>query len=66
MSGNIDRIEAQRDMRNLSVNAAGQSGEGATTYREQLNEELGTIVKVGRVHQRDEEGFQALKEMAVQ
>ncbi|UUZ75529.1 hypothetical protein LP414_27825 [Polaromonas sp. P1(28)-13] len=66
MSGNIDRIEAQRDMRALSVAVAGQSGEGATQHRKQLNEEVGTIVLVAKVHARDEEGFQALKEMAMQ
>lgn len=64
MSGNVDRIQAQEDMRSLTVSASSQSGEGAKVYRDQLVIETGTVVKVERVHERDEAGFQRLKELA--
>jgi hypothetical protein len=76
MNGNIDRIQAQKDMRTLTVTSAAQSpGEAAKELRQRLIVEAGTIVKVegdsvatgGRpyVHEeRDEAGFAELKELS--
>lgn len=66
MSGNIDRIMAQKDMRSLTVAVCGQGGEAAAEFRQRLVLETGTIVKVQMVHARDEAGFQELKELAAQ
>lgn len=72
MSGNIDRIQAQRDMRSLTVAICGQSGEAAQAHRQHLVIEAGTIVKVDAPaaapieDQRDEAGFAELKRMAQQ
>jgi len=69
MSGNVDRIEAQRDMRQLSVLVSHHSKEGATEYRQRLDIELGEIVKVAQLPpdlkniKRDEAGFAELKAM---
>jgi hypothetical protein len=67
MSGNIDRIMAQKDMRSLTVANSAQSGEGAQQCRERLNAETGEIVKVAfrpLEAKRDEKGFAELKAMA--
>lgn len=68
MSGNIDRIEAQRDMRKLSTALAATNPEAATQYRERLEQELGDVVKANgpRDPQRDEAGFQELKHLAAE
>lgn len=46
MNASIDRINAQQDVRALSVAVGGQSGEMATGHREQLVLEIGTVVTV--------------------
>lgn len=71
MSGNIDRIRAQTDMRALTLSNVSQSAEAAHKYRERLEIETGTLVKVAPVSAitnavRDEAGFAQLKEMARQ
>lgn len=74
MNSNIERIEAQRDLRKLTVANAAQSQEGSENCRQRLIVEAGTIVKLeggpqrgGRpyVHEeRDEAGFAELKELS--
>jgi hypothetical protein len=67
MSGNIDRIMAQMDMRKLSVANVAQGGEeAAKEYRQKLVVEAGMIVKLSKKaeHARDEQGFSELKELA--
>lgn len=69
MSGNIDRIMAQKDMRSLTVANAAASQEGAKQCRERLIVEAGTIVKAQHpalTATRDEAGFSELKELAGQ
>jgi hypothetical protein len=61
MSNNIDRIDAQEDMRSLTIVTVGQSGEAANELRKSLNVESGMIVKVQEVHERDEAGFEELR-----
>lgn len=46
MNASIDRINAQQDVRALSVAVSGQSGEMAVGHREQLVLEIGTVVTV--------------------
>ncbi|WP_287110971.1 hypothetical protein [Methylobacillus sp.] len=62
MSNSIDRIEAQRDMRTLSVQMHAGSGESAKKYRESLMAELG-LVSTG-TGERDVAGMNALKQMS--
>ena len=69
MNSNIERIQAQKDMRSLTVAVCGQGGgEAARTFRERLVIEAGSAVKLKfdpiREAVRDEEGFSALREMA--
>lgn len=72
MSGQIERILAQKDMRALTVAAASQSPDGAKQYREKLTLDLGDIYELNDYYdappaaKRDDAGFQALKEMANQ
>jgi hypothetical protein len=74
MSRNIDRIEAQKDVRTMSVAIASQSSaENITTFRQSLIVEAGTIVKLEGAAKhspldakRDESGFASLKAMATQ
>lgn len=66
----IDRISAKSDMRSLTVASCSQSGESATSHRERLILEIGTMVKL-EVNPildavRDEVGFAELKSMANQ
>lgn len=49
MALNIDRIQAQNDMRALTVAAAAQSTEGATQVRQRLQVEIGEIVVIDKV-----------------
>lgn len=69
MNSNIDRIQAQKDMRSLTVAVCGQGGgEAAQTFRDRLVIEAGTVVKLKfdpiREAVRDEEGFSALRDIA--
>lgn len=75
MNRNIDRIEAKRDMRAMSVALIAQSNaEHANTFRQELIVEAGTIVKLEGEGakpnpleaKRDESGFADLKRMAGQ
>lgn len=71
MNASIDRIQAQKDMRSLTVAVCGQGGgEAAQTHRSRLVVEAGEVVKLKfdpvRDAVRDEEGFSALREMAKQ
>lgn len=63
----IDRIQAQKDMRSLSVAVCGQGGGAAAQeYRQRLVIEQGEVFKLKHdpmIAERDEEGFQALKSM---
>lgn len=65
MSGNVDRIQAQKDVRSLTVAACAQGGEAATTCRTQLIVEVGTIVKVGMDVRRDADAISTLKELSL-
>jgi hypothetical protein len=66
----VDRISAQKDMRNLTVSVVAQSGDAASDYRRKLIVEVGPIAKMSTASmvqesaQRDEGGFAELKEMA--
>jgi hypothetical protein len=69
LNQNIDRIEAQKDRRSLSVAVCGQGGaEAASSLHERLVIESGEVVKLKfdpvRDAERDQDGFNALKELA--
>lgn len=66
MSGNIRRIRAGDDMRQLMTAAAAQSAEGIGEYRQKLILDIGTIFTEGPIlnAERDEAGFAELKMMA--
>lgn len=75
MSGNVDRVMAQSDMRALTVSVCGQAGEAAKEYRARLVIEIGTIVKVEQTETskplpydatRDEAGFAELRMLSKQ
>lgn len=69
MNKNIDRIQAQNDMRSLVRSVTSQSGqEQIENYRKTLIAETGTIVKLEEgvtviEAERDEAGFAELKSM---
>src|SRR3569832_262579 len=73
MNENIDRIQAQKDMRSLSISVAATAmGEAAQQLRQRLIVDASSIVKVsgeslGRPYiqdERDEAGFAELKELS--
>lgn len=70
MNSQIDRIQAQKDMRSLTVAVCGSGGsqEAAQSFRQRLVIEAGEPVKLKfdpmRDAVRDEAGFSALREMA--
>lgn len=66
LSRNLSRLMAEADMRSLAVSAAAQSPEGYGALMDKLETELGEIQKVVAVpvYERDEEGFEALKQLA--
>ena len=76
MNRNIDRIQAKKDMRSLSVSIASQAMAGdSKQFREALVIEAGTIVKLEGESddvanplevKRDEAGFAELRMMAKQ
>ncbi|MCL2874778.1 MAG: hypothetical protein FWF12_00490 [Betaproteobacteria bacterium] len=70
MNSNIERIQAQKDMRSLTVAVCGQGGETAQQFHERLIVEAGTVVRLKfdpmRNAHRDEAGFSALRDMAKQ
>lgn len=64
LCGNINRIQAQDDMRNLSIACYSQDGQAAQTYRERLVLEMGQVYEyqVDPMKEKlDREGLQALK-----
>jgi hypothetical protein len=61
MHKNIDRIEAQRDLRALTIANVGQSEEDSRDHRKHLLDTVGTLV-IG-APERDQEGFEELKSM---
>ena len=68
MSSCINRIQAEFDIRHLSVAASAQSGEGFSDYRKQLVLEIGMHANPDTPANydttRDQEGFSELKMMA--
>lgn len=66
MSGNIRRVRADSDMRNLLLSAASQSSDGVQQFQERLILEVGTVFSQPAApdEERDEEGFAELKAMA--
>ena len=64
LSGNINRIQAQDDIRALSLACYSQDKEAATTYRERLEMEMGTVyeytIDIAK-EKLDRKGLQALK-----
>ena len=66
MSGNIRRVRADSDMRNLLLSAASQSSDGVQQFQERLILEVGTVFSQPAQpdEERDEEGFAELKAMA--
>ncbi|MFK3740969.1 hypothetical protein [Massilia sp. TN1-12] len=71
MSSNIDRIEAKKDMRAITVAQMAQATpDGVQKFRDALVIEAGEIVKLDgaqddpRTAKRDEAGFADLKRMA--
>lgn len=70
MNDSIDRISAKSDMRSLTLAACSQSQESATSHRERLILEVGTMVKMEvdpiRDAVRDEVGFAELRNMTTQ
>lgn len=69
MNASIDRINAQNDIRALSVAAGSQSGEMAAGHHEQLVLEIGTVVTVKEdplrvaMSEKDSAGIADLKAM---
>ena len=71
MSSNIDRIQAQQDMRALTIGSVVQSSESAIECRDRLVIEVGTIVKLkegsavlARLEEKmDAEGLEDLRRM---
>jgi len=69
LNNNIERVQAQKDMRALTVAVCSQGSEAAQSHRETLVIEVGTIVKLDEnplKAVRDEVGFQALRDLANQ
>jgi hypothetical protein len=48
LSGNVNRIQAEQDMRRMFTNAAAQTGEGLKDYSAKLREEIGNIARPER------------------
>lgn len=63
MSQSIDRIEAQRALRELTVALAGQSDTGASQCRQAFLQEIGTVVVDKPVFDRT--GFEGLKKLSL-
>jgi hypothetical protein len=65
-SGNIRRVRAENDVRDLMIASASQSAEGVNALQERLVLEIGTVMTnmPALDIERDEEGFNELKMMA--
>lgn len=67
MSGNIRRLRASSDVRDLMVAVAAQAPDGVKDLQERLTLEIGTVYvgpPPGMEVERDEEGFNELRSMA--
>jgi len=66
MSENVRRIQAENDMRSVSVAVNSQSSEGLQEFHEKLVLEVGDVAKEPVVPDavRDEEGFNELRMLA--
>lgn len=65
MSSNINRISAENDIRNLSVVAGGQGGDGFKEVNRGLQREMGQpIVTTGGVDEEAAQGISKLKALA--
>lgn len=69
MNQNIDRLRAEQDLRTINVAIATQSEESYKATVEALNKERGEWVKFSplapHLNQRDDEGVERLKRMAM-
>ncbi len=67
MNFNIDRIEAKKDIRELTLKVSAGNSDSASSRKDELVLEVGTIVKMDddpiRTAVRDKVGFAALREM---
>ena len=70
LSGNVERISAQKDIRSFSVSSHCQDSEGSTAFRERLVLEIGETVKMEPGAETlaavDVEGLEDLRKMAQQ
>ena len=67
MSESVRRVQAETDLRTMTISAVAQSSEGFTEHRERLVLELGEVVtEKSEVPNavRDQTGFDELKNMA--
>lgn len=69
LSGCVDRIMAQKDLRALAVSSNAMSGENLGEHRERLVLEIGNVYKLDKVavvmeEERDEAGFAELRNLA--
>lgn len=66
LSGNVNRIRAEEDLRALRIGNMAQGQGGASELAEKLVKEMGEVCKTDpRNEQRDEEGFADLKALAL-
>jgi len=65
MSGKIHRIQAEEDMRRLSLLVSANSTEDAAARNEALLDEMGEVSTQPIVFERDEEGFEELRKLAL-
>lgn len=62
--GNINRIQAQDDLRSLSIACYSQDNKASQTYRETLIVEIGQVYEYQKIPNQDKldrEGLKALK-----
>lgn len=65
LHGNIERIQAQLNLRDLAVASSSQSDEAYRKLHERLTLDVGEPVKLDPMQEkRDEAGFAALKALA--
>ena len=65
MNSCINRIQAERDMRNLTLTVSANSKEAIREFKQSLEIELGDVMKTSRRmnDERDEVGIQKLRAM---
>lgn len=65
MSAQINRVSAERELRDLNILIGSQSKEGIEDTRDRLLKEMGQVTTGTEPHwERDEEGFEDLKHLA--